>query len=209
MNYQENNVVNVYNQIAIHFNETRVNKWPWITEFLNTFNNYIPLIYDFGCGNGRNMNYPSIKFIGIDNSKEFIKICRNKKLHVIESNIIKTPLPSVSADAIICIATFHHLDNYENRKKALLEMYRVLKDDGIILLSVWSINQPPKTKRNFNQYGDNIVLWNNCGKIYERYYYIFNIDELKLLFLHANLCVDKYIYDCGNEIFYLKKITNK
>ena len=108
-------------------------------------------------------------------------------------------------DAILCIAVFHHLSNYENRLNALFEMKRLLKPNGKILLSVWSINQPSKTRRTFNNYGNNIVLWDNNGKIYERYYYIFQIDELKNLFKKTGLTIIKHEYNCGNEIFTLIK----
>ena len=60
-------------------------------------------------------------------------------------------------------------------------MKRLIKPECKILLSVWSINQPAKTKKSFDKYGDNIVLWNNYGTIYERYYYIFKIDEINTI----------------------------
>ena len=91
------------------------------------------------------------------------------------SNITEIPFKSNSADAILCIAVLHHLSSNENRIKALLELKRIIKPNGKILLSVWSINQPAKTKKSFNNYGNNIVLWNSYGKIYERYYYIFKL----------------------------------
>ena len=100
---------------------------------------------------------------------------------------------------------FHQLSSYENRINALLEMKRLIKPEGKILLSVWSINQPAKTKKSFDNYGDNIVLWNNYGTIYERYYYIFKIDEIKDLFEKTDLILLSHFYDCGNEIFILKK----
>ena len=113
------------------------------------------------------------------------------------------PLKSNSADAIICIAVFHHLENKENRVKALLEMKRLIKINGKIMLSVWSINQPQKTRRSFNNYGNNIVLYNKYGTIYERFYYIFKIDEMHQLFTLCGLTIADYKYDCGNEIFTL------
>ena len=165
------------------------------------------VVYDLGCGNGRNMNHGSLKFIGIDNCENFIKICIKKNLEVVNSNITKIPLQNTSADAIICIAVFHHLVNESNRLDALFEMKRLIKKNGKILLSVWSINQPKKTRRSFNNYGNNIVLWNNNqGKIYERYYYIFKLDEIKQLFKKAGLNIINYEYNCGNDIFTLMKI---
>ena len=202
---EEKYVKDVYENIAERFNDTRSYKWSWIDEFLSK----LPPnsnVYDLGCGNGRNMNFDGLKFIGIDNCKNFIKICQHKKLDVINCNILNVPLESNSADAIICIAVFHQLSSIENRLNALLEMKRLIKYGGKILLSVWSINQPQKTKRTFNSYGNNIVLWNNYGKIYERYYYIFKLDEIKNLFKKAGLMLTDYKYDCGNEIFTLMKI---
>ena len=198
-------VKNVYENIAERFNHTRSYKWDWINDFLNQYKDN-SLIYDLGFGNGRNMNYDNLRFIGVDNCNNFINICKSKNLNVINSNIIDIPLQNDSADAIICIAVLHQLSNEINRIKALTEMKRLVKPGGKILLSVWSINQPQKTRRKFNNYGNNIVLWNNYGKIYERYYYIFKLDEIKTLFKKAGLLMIDYKYNCGNEIFTLMKL---
>tara|TARA_X000000950_G_C13663408_1_gene556915 strand:+ start:178 stop:807 length:630 start_codon:yes stop_codon:yes gene_type:complete len=208
MNYEEINVKQVYNNIAEHFNVTRVNQWTWITDFINKVKinnpNKYPKIIDLGCGNGRNMNYNNVEFIGVDNCKRFIEICREKGYNVICSNMTKIPLYQQHYDAIICIASFHHLDNHNNRILALLEMKRLLKIGGEILLSVWSINQPAKTKRVFNEYGDNIVLWTKYNRVFERYYYIFRLEELEMLFKTVGLTIVNHTYDCGNEIYRLK-----
>ena len=200
-------VQNVYENIAKHFNNTRTYQWKWITIFLENLSSN-SLVYDIGCGNGRNMLNTfndKLSFIGIDNCNSFVQICKNKKLNTINANIIDIPLKNNSANAIICIAVFHHLSNSENRIKALKEMKRLIKDDGQILLSVWSINQPKKTRRHFNNYGNNIVLWNNYGKIYERYYYIFELEEIRAMFKTVGLNIISYNYDCGNEIYVLNK----
>ena len=193
-------VKNVYEQIAPHFDVTRVYTWSWITNFINTLSPG-SFIYDIGCGNGRNMNFEGVTFIGIDNCEKFINICREKNMLVLLSNMTKINLPDNSADAILCIATFHHLYTHENRIKALLEMKRLIKPNtGKILLSVWSITQPPKTRITFSQYGNTLVPWN---KKYFRYYYIFQINEILNLFEKVGLKVLDHTYDCGNEIFIL------
>ena len=203
-NTEKNYVKNVYENIAERFNHSRAYKWKWIESFLEKLNKNC-LVYDIGCGSGRNMMFEGLNFIGIDNCENFIKICKSKNLNVINSNAIDIPLENNSADAIICIAMFHQLSNYENRINTLLEMKRLIKPGCKILLSVWSINQPAKTKRIFKRYGNNIVDWNNYGTIYERYYYIFKMDEIKKLFKSANLLLLEHFYDCGNEIFVLTK----
>lgn len=200
------NVKDVYENIADHFSKTRVFKWSWVINFLDKLKQE-SLVYDLGCGNGRNMDHGSLNFVGIDNCENFVKICKEKNLKVINSNITSIPLKSDTADAIICIAVFHHLSSPKTRLDALFEMKRLIKKNGKILLSVWSINQPKKIRRTFNEYGNNIVLWdNNKGKVYERFYYIYKLDEIKELFKKVGLSIVNYEYNCGNEIFTLIKL---
>ena len=108
----------------------------------------------------------------------------------------------IAMSVAMSIASFHHLSNNENRIKALLEMKRIIKDDGQIIISVWSINQPKKTRVTFENYGDNMVYWKNK---HARYYYIFKLDEIRTLVHTAGLIIIDSYYDCGNEIFILKK----
>ena len=195
-------VKDVYEKIAKHFDVTRSYRWTWIDTFLdNTPKN--SLVLDLGCGSGRNMIHKDLNFIGVDYAKNFIDICKDKGLNVINSNILNVPLSNNSADAIICIAVLHHIALYENQLRALLEIKRLIKPGGKILLSVWSLIQPEKTKKKFNDYGNNIVIWNSYGKIYERFYYIFKFQELQKLFKDAGLIVLNHEYNCGNEIFVL------
>jgi len=202
---EKTNVNEVYEEIAEHFHVTRVNKWSWVEDFLNKLKKD-SLVLDLGCGNGRNMNHENIKFIGVDNCTKFVEICNKKGLDVINCNMTNVKLENDKVDAIICIAVFHHLSTKENRVDALREMKRLVKPGGKILLSVWSINQPQKTRRKFNNYGNNIVIWNSYNKTFERYYYIFKIDEIKKLFQLVGLSLLNYEYNCGNEIFTLIRL---
>ena len=194
-------VKQIYEYIASEFNVTRAYKWNWITDFINSLPKN-SLIYDIGCGSGRNMDYPNYQFIGFDNCLSFIELCRNKGLKAYYSEITDIKIRDNSADALICIATFHHLSTHENRIKALQELKRIVKINGKILLSVWAKEQPKKTRITFDEYGDNIVYWK---KKYPRYYYIFELDELKLLINEVGLNINNEFYDCGNNVFILSK----
>jgi ubiquinone/menaquinone biosynthesis C-methylase UbiE len=205
MEYEREHVSEIYNKICHHFNKTRGYQWKWITDFIESFSKDT-LILDIGCGNGRNMIHPDYRFIGIDNSVEFIKLCISKNLSVKFNDMTHIDLPMNQLHAIICIASFHHLKTPERRLQALKEMYRIIQPEGRILLSVWSIGQPEITRRKFTHYGDTMVPWNNNrGKIYNRYYYIFKIDEIKSLFKKADLTLISHTWEYGNEIFILTK----
>ncbi len=199
-------VNNVYEDIATHFSNTRQYQWKWISDFFSELK-INSVVYDLGCGNGRNMKTKGLEMYGIDNCTKFVEICNSQGLNVTNACITNLPFSNKSANAIICIAVFHHLFCYEQRLTALLEMKRVLKKGGIILLSFWSINQPLKTRRVFTHYGDTIVPWNKFGNIYNRYYYIFEIKEFETLVSSAGLKIKKHLYDCGNEIFFLEDPT--
>jgi ubiquinone/menaquinone biosynthesis C-methylase UbiE len=53
-NIEQTQVKEIYEEIAEHFDNTRLYKWNWVNEFLNNLRKD-SLVYDIGCGNGRNM----------------------------------------------------------------------------------------------------------------------------------------------------------
>lgn len=195
-------VKNVYEKIAGHFDNTRAYVWSWISDFKSNITDD-DIYVDIGCGNGRNLRESNC--IGIDNCESFLQICREKYTDIPLYKCCITNLDKLndkSCDWILCIAMFHHLTTRERRIDALREMKRILKPGKShrVLLSVWSINQPKKTRRTFH-YGDNIVKWNKFGKIYNRYYYIFRLEELKELFEETGWKIYSHKWDCGNEAF--------
>ncbi len=196
-------VKDVYEIIASQFDNKRYSTWDWIEKFLDSFTSN-SVVYDVGCGPGRNIR-PGM--IGIDNCENFIKICKNKNKDVMMGDMTDLPLESNSGVGMICIAAFHHLNNPSDRLKALMEFKRVLKPGSHIMISVWSINQSHAGKGNRKltfHYGDNIVPWNNNGMIYNRYYYIFEINEIKELFEKAELKLVDHFWNHGNEIYILE-----
>jgi ubiquinone/menaquinone biosynthesis C-methylase UbiE len=206
MEFEQTHVKSIYEIIANDFSDKRYNQWNWIDEFINSF----PInskILDIGCGNGRNMKYNNYDFYGVDNCEKFVEIAKEITSNVYLSDMTKLPFPDNYFDGIISIASFHHLSDEIRREQCLNEMKRVIKPKGKILLSVWSINQSHNKKLNnkFN-YGINMVPWkNNNGNIIgNRYYYIFQIDEIyNLLNKYFNIESHNWIH--GNEIFILSK----
>jgi ubiquinone/menaquinone biosynthesis C-methylase UbiE len=197
-------VVDVYNKIASDFSNTRHYWWTWVKEYITSIFDNADVI-DIGCGNGRNMIYGSnrVKCVGVDNSIKLVNIARSYGLNVVCADMCKLPFNNYTFDRVLSIASFHHLNSVDRRIQSLKEMKRIMKnDDSEICLSVWSINQPKKTRRTFDSYGNNFVKW--CDDDV-RFYYIFRIEEITELFTQVGLIVSRHYWDTGNEIFILKK----
>ena len=197
-------VKKIYNEIADHFDISHGYVWKCVKDYIESLK---PMqnILEIGCGNGRNfMNINKHQYIGIDNSTELLKICKNKKFNVLLADMTSIPFKSNKFDNILCIASFHHLSTIERRKKTLFEMKRLLKSNGTILFTIWSKKQPIKTNRYFEFYGDNIVLYNKYGNQYKRYYYIFQKKEIEQLFTICGFKIKNNYWECGNEIYILE-----
>ena len=198
----------VYDKIAEHFDNTRYSIWNCVKNFIDNFETNAKVL-EIGCGNGKNMLYRNdLDFYGIDISIEQINICKKKHLNVQKSSMISLPFNNSEFDNIICIATYHHLDNDNDRKSALYEMYRVLRVGGEILITVWAMEQEINSLRSFTV-SDEIVPW-KCkkdGNTYLRYYHIYKkgelSEEIKRLFPEIQIISEDY--DNGNWFVILTK----
>lgn len=95
---------------------------------------------------------------------------------------------------VIAIASIHHIPFNEERKRAIKEFCRVLKKNGVLLVSVWSLLQPRQflaalktwlARRSF-EFGDAFVPWLKRGEKLERFYHLFTHNELKNLILSCH-----------------------
>ena len=143
-------------------------------------------ILDIGCGNCRNLlpfAEKTFECYGIDFSKEMLEQAiiftkkKNFKVNLKKASMDKLPFKDECFDYCICLASLHHLDSNNKRKKALSEMHRVLKKDGHVLLMVWN-----KLQFKFLlAKKDSFIPWNLKGKPYERHYHLFTANELQKL----------------------------
>lgn len=135
-----------YNLTAEEFSRTRQQPWPEL-EFL--FSNYLKdgeSILDLGCGNGRYYEFfenRNIKYIGVDNSEKLIEIAKNKydKDNFILADSLNLPFVDNSFNKIYSIAVLHHFPSKEIRNQFLVECRRVLKPDGLLVLTVWKFHR--------------------------------------------------------------------
>ena len=175
--FEKKSVLDIYNSISGHFNNTRHFIWPSVKQFLETIPKY-SIVADIGCGNGKNMTYLNNDhiFIGTDFSIELLKICKEKQLETVAANNCTLPYKDNSFDSAISIAVIHHLSTPELRQLAINEIIRITKPNGLIMIQVWAFEREYNTKYETQ---DAMIPWKTKdNKIYNRFYYLFKENEL-------------------------------
>jgi len=202
----------IYDLIAYEFDKTRVRLWNCVKLFLNEFSSN-SIILDVGCGNGKYFNYRNdIIMKGIDISQELVNICNKKGFDVIKGNMNCLPYDDNIYDGIICIASYHHLNNDDDRKKTLNEFYRVLKHGGLCFIEVWAkeqeLNNCNKNCEEFKK-KSNLVKWTSIktGEVYYRFYNIYSNGELETEInnLEPRFKIINNGYEKGNYYIILQK----
>lgn len=198
MDMDESNLIQTektWDTIAESFDITRRNPWTQCIEFINKLPKN-SIIADIGCGNGRHL-IPCAnrckKVIGIDLSKELLKIVKRKSIELkldnielIHSDAVHLPLKNNVFDAVLFIASLHNIKGNIKRINSLKEINRVLKKDGKALISVWSRWQDKFRKdffkkwfTEFNQseFGDIDIYWKQHGLNIPRFYHLYSKQE--------------------------------
>lgn len=201
-----------YDLMADEFDKTRVRLWPCVKSYLDLFESNSRVL-DVGCGNGKYMNYRNdIQMKGIDISQELVLICKRKGFDVIKGSMTSLPFIDNSFDGILCVASYHHLETDEDRKKTLNEFYRVLKKDALCFIEVWALEQETNnTNKNSNGFKEksNMVKWTSIktGDIYYRYYNIYRKGQIEseIQELEPRFLIIDGGYQKGNYYIILKK----
>jgi ubiquinone/menaquinone biosynthesis C-methylase UbiE len=136
-----------YNQIANAFSDSRAFMW----EELIPLAKYVQAgekVLDLGCGNGRlfsMLKEKKVDYLGVDSSDKILEIAKEKhgqegaKFLVVEA--LELPFPESYFSKIFSIAVLHHIPSEEFRLKFLSEIKRVLKPNGLLILTVWNLRK--------------------------------------------------------------------
>jgi len=202
-----------YNQISAEFSDRRNYSWP-------DFNFFKPYLFenaeivDLGCGNGRLIQFLDqyflgnrYRYLGIDNSDKLLQHAHRlySKNVFLPGDQLNIPLENHQADLLFNIAAFHHIPSRKLRLEALREIRRVLKTDGLLILTVWNLWQWKyfaAMVRAFFQYifslgrlapNDLFIPWKNShgDLLAKRYYHNFLPGELKGLLRKAGFQIVK------------------
>jgi len=100
-------------------------------------------VLDLGCGTGELLNiledrFPSSDLTGIDLTEEMLAIAKQKlssRVELLLGSVTNLPFDSESFDWVIMSNIIGHLSD---KKTALLEAYRVLKNPGRIVITDWT-----------------------------------------------------------------------
>lgn len=95
-------------------------------------------LLDAGCGTGRFIDEFKNRFqcYGVDISDEAIKFCKARNLdHIAKASVDKIPFDDNVVDVVTTIDVLYHL-LVQDVNKALRELYRVLHEDGILILNL-------------------------------------------------------------------------
>jgi ubiquinone/menaquinone biosynthesis C-methylase UbiE len=210
-----------FEAIAEHFDKTRYKPWPETVEYVESLPKHSRIL-DIGCGNGRNSvlaRREGHEVVGVDFSRNLLgiavkKLARKllaKESHFLAGDASLMPVKENSFDAALYIATLHHIPAAEDRLKSLMELRHCLKPEGTALISVWAIDQPKfeellEKKSEDPEYADIFLPWTRSdGKVFQRYYHLFEEDELKDLVTKSGLQTEKYFKSSDNYFARVKK----
>jgi len=136
-----------WDAIAESFDLTRQKPWKFCLDFISSLKNS-DIVADIGCGNGRHLlpcAHNCSHAIGVDISQKLLKIVQNKlsnkhiiNVALIHADVVQLPLADNSLNAVLFIASLHNIKGKEHRYRALQEVGRILKPQGVALISVWS-----------------------------------------------------------------------
>jgi ubiquinone/menaquinone biosynthesis C-methylase UbiE len=200
--FERTNVHEVYDKISTHFSNTRYKVWKSVKKIIESIPSTASVL-EVGCGNGKNlkdMSHVKNK-TGCDMSPQFVDMVLKMGIECRIANILNLPHESEMFDYVLCIAVLHHLSTENRRKQGIDELIRVTKPGGVIFIQVWALEQPAKSKRQFNEQ-DSLVSWDN---IEHRYYHLFVCGELEKLVKSLNVNITDSFYEDGNWVMILKR----
>lgn len=193
-------VAECFEAIAEDYSSKRRRAWAQLLEPLAGAG----LFLDVGSGGGRHAAYlvrRGGEGVCLDVAASMLKQAKRAepRLHLVRGDMRELPFRGSAFDAVLCIASIHHVPTKEMRRRAVAEAKRVLKPHGLLLITAWSRWQLSMLGRalrawlggspRFFEFGDVEVPWTYRGRKYVRFYHLFTKHELRRLVEEAGLRV--------------------
>eukprot|EP01064_Diplonema_japonicum_P024969 TRINITY_DN35802_c0_g1_i1.p1 TRINITY_DN35802_c0_g1~~TRINITY_DN35802_c0_g1_i1.p1 ORF type:complete len:253 (+),score=62.19 TRINITY_DN35802_c0_g1_i1:70-759(+) len=203
--FEKKHVHDVYSKIAGHFSATRYKAWPKVGEFVGRMEKG-SFICDVGAGNGKSLAGPLEEggrvLMATDASRELLSVADEKGIEAQAANALQLPYRPGTMDCAINIAMLHHLATPSRRKAVLVEMGRVLRPSGRLLIYVWAAGQ----KRFAAAASQDVTVpwtlhdrFDAATPTHDRYYHLFTKGELEELIESTGaFTITESYYDCDN-----------
>lgn len=148
--------------MASSFDETRNRPWQGWEKLLP----YIPSqplsVLDVGCGNGRfgvflNEHF-TLHYTGLD-SNPYLLEQAEQALQSIPHNIQQVDIVEAweldqTFDLIVLFGVLHHIPAFDNRRKLLQKLHRMLKPDGILAITFWLFYEQARFRQRLIDWQD-------------------------------------------------------
>lgn len=204
-------IARTFDAIAAEFDATRTRPWPETF----AFESELPRrgrVLDLGCGNGRNLlalRAEGHVVVGVDASSGLLARAAGRAPgSIVRGDIVSPPFRTSSFDGVHCVAALHHLPSEDERRQALKEAARVLRPEGLLVVSVWALEQErfqaargeprrvgkPRTTEVF-------VPWRRSdGRVIQRFYHLFQEGELEGLVRRSGFAVRRVWREGDNHV---------
>lgn len=198
-----------YNKISTKFSSTR----RFLSSDIIALEGYLSEnneLLDLGCGNGRFYQLAKekrTKYLGADISENLLKSAKTnypEANFLLLNDFIKLPFDDEQFDIVVSLAVFHHIPSTPFRLKYLSEINRVLKKNGILILTVWDLKKNSKAKKILfksllkKAIGLSPLDWNDIfypfkdgENMVDRYLHVFSPQELSGFVQSAGFKVEK------------------
>lgn len=100
-------------------------------------------------------------------------------VNLIAADALFLPFPDNTFDWVISVAAYHHIKGSEERRRAFVELRRIVKPQGEAFVTVWNRGQPRFWLKSREQQ----VPWRLREKTVYRYYHLFSYTELRKLLI--------------------------
>lgn len=213
-----------YDEMAEKFSQTRKFFWRGM-EFIGDYVKDGDSVLDYGCGNGRLLELFSdkkIEYLGMDPSQKLVDLAQEKyksakfsKLNPSQSSL---PLEDNFFNTSYSIAVFHHFPSRDYRQKIAEELYRVTKQDGHVIITVWNLYQRKYIKNIIDNWINKLLgksgldfkdcyisFTDNVGKKFSRFHHAFTKKELQKLFESVGFQTEMCKIINGRNIIYIGK----
>lgn len=196
-----------YDNFAPTFSNSRKNLfWPEIEYIIKDLQKFgYRTVLDIGCGNGRFLGekeklwYTFDRYLGIDSS--WWMIFEAQKLHP-NREFAAIPMQDIDTiswwfDALIFLASFHHLESRKERIQVLKNAKKLLNPNGRIYMTNWNLQGQVKYEKSHRWEGEFDI---KIGE-FSRYYHGFNVEELAELFEETGFrIIENRIFETGKNL---------